>query len=230
MIDRNLTVSYLIVDEMHQEHPELIKDQYWEEVFPNELPYTDESKRPVPPEPSTAKLGIARQSWEDKNIFKNNLLMLDSTHSFFSPTTSDPFIGQKEEIESSTVTFNDNINTSDTDNRIRSEIIILQPSPTSCKSKSKVPYSYSLIFILNITKVNLEELINQRKRERRERLRHRFLNIRSSHKTANSRYILTVLRPPSAGSSHHSIPEEGQEEEEKPETSDVPNSKQEKTD
>lgn len=30
----------MIVDEMHEEHPELLKDQYWEEVVPKELPYT----------------------------------------------------------------------------------------------------------------------------------------------------------------------------------------------
>lgn len=30
----------MIVDEMHEEHPELLKDQYWEEVVPVELPYT----------------------------------------------------------------------------------------------------------------------------------------------------------------------------------------------
>ncbi|XP_026472066.1 bestrophin-2-like [Ctenocephalides felis] len=34
LVDRNLQVSYLIVDEMHHDHPELIKDQYWDEVFP----------------------------------------------------------------------------------------------------------------------------------------------------------------------------------------------------
>lgn len=44
LVDRNLQVSYLIVDEMHHEHPELIKDQYWEEVFPTELPYTVRKK------------------------------------------------------------------------------------------------------------------------------------------------------------------------------------------
>ena len=32
-------VSYLIVDEMHAEHPDLIKDAYWDEVD-FELPYT----------------------------------------------------------------------------------------------------------------------------------------------------------------------------------------------
>ncbi|KAI8122109.1 Bestrophin-2 [Lucilia cuprina] len=58
MIDRNLQVSYLIVDEMHHEHPELVKDQYWDEVYPNELPYESEAKREQPPEPSTAKYDL----------------------------------------------------------------------------------------------------------------------------------------------------------------------------
>ena len=39
MIDRNLQVSYLIVDDMHSYHPDLIKDQFWDEQFP-EMPYT----------------------------------------------------------------------------------------------------------------------------------------------------------------------------------------------
>lgn len=30
----------MIVDEMHDEHPELLKDQYWNQVVPDELPYT----------------------------------------------------------------------------------------------------------------------------------------------------------------------------------------------
>lgn len=37
MIDRNIQMSYLIVDEMHNEHPELLKDQYWDEI-PKNLP------------------------------------------------------------------------------------------------------------------------------------------------------------------------------------------------
>ena len=39
IIDRNLQVSYLIVDEMHSEHPEMVRDQFWDDLFP-ELPYT----------------------------------------------------------------------------------------------------------------------------------------------------------------------------------------------
>lgn len=37
MIDKNLQMSYLIVDEMHNDHPELLKDQYWSEI-PESLP------------------------------------------------------------------------------------------------------------------------------------------------------------------------------------------------
>ncbi|XP_059060010.1 bestrophin-4 isoform X2 [Achroia grisella] len=64
LIDRDLQVSYMIVDEMHHEHPELIRDQYWDEVFPSELPYTiaTENQREEHPEPSTARVAVpARQ-------------------------------------------------------------------------------------------------------------------------------------------------------------------------
>ena len=37
-----LQISYLIVDDMHAEHPELIKDQYWDQQD-FDLPYTAES-------------------------------------------------------------------------------------------------------------------------------------------------------------------------------------------
>ncbi|XP_077528880.1 bestrophin-4-like [Haemaphysalis longicornis] len=45
VIDRNIQVSYLVVDEMHQNHPELLKDQYWNDVLPPELPHTLASSR-----------------------------------------------------------------------------------------------------------------------------------------------------------------------------------------
>lgn len=35
-----MQAAYMIVDEMHEEHPELLKDQYWDEVVPKDLPYT----------------------------------------------------------------------------------------------------------------------------------------------------------------------------------------------
>ncbi|KAG8239212.1 hypothetical protein J437_LFUL019020, partial [Ladona fulva] len=50
----------MIVDEMHHEHPELLKDQYWDEIFPVELPHTvaSEKYREDIPEPSTANVNV----------------------------------------------------------------------------------------------------------------------------------------------------------------------------
>lgn len=44
LIDRNLQTSYIIVDDMHHEHPELLKDQYWDQI-PTELPDRGREKR-----------------------------------------------------------------------------------------------------------------------------------------------------------------------------------------
>lgn len=67
-----LKVSYLIVDEMHHEHPELIRDQYWDEVFPSELPYTAASQpfREEHPQPSTAgiQLSAAQQELQPSSV------------------------------------------------------------------------------------------------------------------------------------------------------------------
>uniref|UniRef100_A0A6P7G6Z3 Bestrophin homolog n=1 Tax=Diabrotica virgifera virgifera TaxID=50390 RepID=A0A6P7G6Z3_DIAVI len=66
MVDRNLQVSYLIVDEIHHDHPELVKDQYWDEVFPQELPYTEAARaiRDTHPLPSTANIATRPQDLE----------------------------------------------------------------------------------------------------------------------------------------------------------------------
>lgn len=59
-------MSYLIVDEMHHEHPELIKDQYWDEVFPSQLPYTLASvqNKESEPQPSTANIEVTKRAAE----------------------------------------------------------------------------------------------------------------------------------------------------------------------
>ncbi|XP_072757298.1 bestrophin-4 isoform X2 [Anoplolepis gracilipes] len=72
LIDRNLQVSYLIVDEMHHDHPELIRDQYWDEIFPTELPYTAAAQpfREEHPEHSTAgiQLSAAQQELQPSSV------------------------------------------------------------------------------------------------------------------------------------------------------------------
>lgn len=45
MIDKNMTTAYLIVDDMHNEHPEIVKDQYWDGYL---QPYNSIDKKSVP--------------------------------------------------------------------------------------------------------------------------------------------------------------------------------------
>ena len=67
LIDRNLQVAYLIVDEMHAEHPELVKDHYWDEGVPDELPYTlaaEETRTDEPWTESTAGVTVGAEQAE----------------------------------------------------------------------------------------------------------------------------------------------------------------------
>ncbi|XP_073835880.1 bestrophin-4-like [Musca autumnalis] len=71
LIDRNLQVSYLIVDEMHNEHPELVKDQYWQSFF--------QAQTEDHPLHSTAKMD---ENGSCKSLL--NIPIVDSiTHFFF---------------------------------------------------------------------------------------------------------------------------------------------------
>ncbi|KAH9380349.1 hypothetical protein HPB48_016091 [Haemaphysalis longicornis] len=47
-LDRNLQISFQIVDDMHQRHPRLVRDIYWDEAEP-QLPYTKSSVEPAHP-------------------------------------------------------------------------------------------------------------------------------------------------------------------------------------
>ncbi|XP_051161927.1 uncharacterized protein LOC127281951 isoform X1 [Leptopilina boulardi] len=63
LIDRHIKAGYMIVDEMHEEHPELLKDQYWDEVIPKDLPYTVASEQYRKEEPKgSAELYKVKES------------------------------------------------------------------------------------------------------------------------------------------------------------------------
>lgn len=51
---------------MHNEHPELIQDIYWDEIFPTELPYTIAAQefRTEPPQGSTANIEVPTEEQE----------------------------------------------------------------------------------------------------------------------------------------------------------------------
>ncbi|GAB1863366.1 Bestrophin homolog [Camponotus japonicus] len=95
LIDRNLQVSYLIVDEMHHDHPELIRDQYWDEIFPMELPYTAAAQpfREEHPQHSTAgiQLSAAQQELQPSSVKIEDLAPDD--HKFHSDIGDDAASG-----------------------------------------------------------------------------------------------------------------------------------------
>jgi len=66
---------------MHHEHPELIRDQYWDEIFPAELPYTAAAQpyREEPPEPSTAgiQLSAAQQELQPSSVKIDEMMPTD---------------------------------------------------------------------------------------------------------------------------------------------------------
>lgn len=70
LIDRHIKASYMIVDEMHDEFPDLCKDQYWEEVVPKDLPYTvaSENYRRSEPKGSAEKYKIKAEDAVYANI------------------------------------------------------------------------------------------------------------------------------------------------------------------
>jgi len=78
--------------------------------------------------------------------------------------------------------------------------------PSQSTSKSRTSNLIKNIFKINLlTKnriftVDFNALIEQRRRERTERMRHRFLDMRSTHlrhDNTGAPYTVTVLRPPS---------------------------------
>lgn len=68
--NRCLQAAYMIVDEMHEEHPELLRDQYWECVVPKDLPYTvaSEHYRRDEPKGSAEKYKVKKEDAMYANI------------------------------------------------------------------------------------------------------------------------------------------------------------------
>ncbi|XP_070167748.1 bestrophin homolog 15 isoform X1 [Polyergus mexicanus] len=78
LIDRHIKAGYMIVDEMHEEHPELLKDQYWDEVIPKDLPYTVASEQYRKEEP---KGSAEHYKVKDSDALYANVMLGTQIHS-----------------------------------------------------------------------------------------------------------------------------------------------------
>ncbi|MCL4121292.1 UNVERIFIED_CONTAM: hypothetical protein GTU68_049805 [Idotea baltica] len=77
LIDRNVQIAYLIVDEMHNEHPVMIQDMYWDKVIPEQLPHTVESEgyRQLPPMCSTDHFTIPDKNPDNRSKLDNESII-----------------------------------------------------------------------------------------------------------------------------------------------------------
>lgn len=77
---------------MHHEHPELVRDQYWDEVFPQELPYTlaSEPFRERHPEPSTANIFV--KNTESEPIIPPSSIKVDDGIPYNNDMNSAPIM------------------------------------------------------------------------------------------------------------------------------------------
>lgn len=84
----------MVVDEMHEEHPELLRDQYWEQVVPAELPYNVAAGqfRRKEPQGSTASMKIkSRETIYDNmpQLKRNSSVIPDEV---YADLVGDPLI------------------------------------------------------------------------------------------------------------------------------------------
>lgn len=88
---------------MHHEHPELIKDQYWDEVFPSQLPYTVASvqNKESEPQPSTANIAVNKRAAEVIPVVPSSAKMDDMVGKSSSTSVIYKFPEKNDENEES---------------------------------------------------------------------------------------------------------------------------------
>ncbi|XP_013102090.1 bestrophin-2-like [Stomoxys calcitrans] len=87
LIDRSIQVSYLIVDEMHNEHPELLKDHFWKGLHPTQASNIFQFPSYDPPPHSTAQMEV-RVPENERSFFK--IPLVESFSHLFCKRGSQP--------------------------------------------------------------------------------------------------------------------------------------------
>ncbi|XP_058976712.1 bestrophin-4-like [Musca domestica] len=185
LIDRNLQVSYLIVDEMHNEHPELLKDQYWQSFY--------QKQTGDPPLHSTAKLGET----ESRNtLLSGNIL--DSLTNFFlkrGSKTNSQYDENVKELESTIKQyFDDDKFKIFHDSEERNTNLNLKTSSSECRASSPS---------INDSPDEFEQLKSKRAEERLQR-KHLILTI-PSVKISDTDRKSQISETINASSSHQSF-------------------------
>lgn len=91
-LDRNLQVSFQIVDDMHQRHPRLVRDIYWDEAEP-QLPYTKSSVN-LRTQPHLGSAMTLDVDPEEAEFVPMETIMEEDhdDHKYTSPPTSPPVV------------------------------------------------------------------------------------------------------------------------------------------
>lgn len=89
-LDRNLQISFQIVDDMHQRHPRLVRDIYWDEAEP-QLPYTKSSVN-LRTQPHLGSAMTLDVDPEEAEFVPMETIMEEDhdEHKYSSPPTSPP--------------------------------------------------------------------------------------------------------------------------------------------
>lgn len=93
MIDRNLQMGYLIVDEMHNHHPELLKDQYWNgipQVLPDKVKEEEEDVKNEPMAASDADV-VDFEVRRRTTLFGDAVTMMPLTKDYKSDPYTPPY-------------------------------------------------------------------------------------------------------------------------------------------
>ncbi|KAJ8922643.1 hypothetical protein NQ315_007675, partial [Exocentrus adspersus] len=78
MVDRHIQVCFLLVDKIHQEHPKLGKDAFWEETAPTVLPFTVASQDYMKEHPACSTENVEVKKTDQDFIIPEYISQTDS--------------------------------------------------------------------------------------------------------------------------------------------------------
>uniref|UniRef100_A0A1B6LHQ2 Bestrophin homolog n=1 Tax=Graphocephala atropunctata TaxID=36148 RepID=A0A1B6LHQ2_9HEMI len=128
-VDRHITAAYMIVDEMHEDEPEVVKDKYWDDIVPKELPYTIGSAGYRKVEPNCSYNETSKSN--NQQTFRNKGMSRSSTRSSNTYCNIQGFGSTRSSLDSRSANTYSNV-------EIRNGKISLPKNDTSLPNHNKV--------------------------------------------------------------------------------------------